>query len=216
MEARTAVVLADGQPMLREGLKKLLEATERMRVVAEADSNEQAIQLAGARVPRVVLLSLLTAGLENTVQSVLKLKALDAYPGFVVLMSSNQQELAAKVIEAGADGCISTNQTGQDLVHAIDLVATGRKYITSREFRVVRRRFERIGSRPDPRLTRLTGTERRILELTARGLTSREISRRIHLAPKSVDNGRARVKDKLRLKTRAEIVAFALDAGILT
>ena len=64
-------------------------------------------------------------------------------------------------------------------------------------------------------MAQLTATERAVLELTAGGFASREIAARIRRGPKSVDNTRARVRKKLGLKTRAELVSFALNAGLL-
>ncbi len=118
------------------------------------------------------------------------------------------------MIEAGAAGCIGTTRPGDDLVSAIDLLAAGRTYFTRRDFRLARRHRNRE-SQYGAKLKRLNDTERRILELTAMGFTSRQTGRRIHLAPKSVDNGRARVRRKLKFRNRAELVSFALNAGLL-
>jgi len=133
----------------------------------------------------------------------------------LVLSPTEPWESAPWMIEAGAAGCIGRTRSADDLVSSIDLLAEGRTYFTRRDFRLVQRRHRTKESQFDAKLGRLNDTERRILELTARGFTSRQIGRRIHLAPKSVDNGRARVRRKLKLQNRAELVSFALNAGLL-
>ncbi len=215
MEAHTTVVLADTHVMVREGLKLVLERTGRIRVVGEAGSAEEAVRLARARQPHIVALCPEAIGHEGTVQSIRKLGGLDPEPKVLVLSPTEPWESAPRVIEAGAAGCIGRTRSGADLVAAIDLLAAGRTCFAHRDLRLVEQGHRNGESQYGAKLKRLNDTEGRILELAARGFTSNQIGRRIQLAPKSVDNGRARVRRKLGLRNRAELVAFALNAGLL-
>lgn len=215
METQTTVVLVVTQAMIREGLKLVLERTGRIRVVGEAGSPGEAVRLARVRQPRIVALCSQSIGPEDTIQSVRKLGGLDLEPRVLVLTPTEPWEFAPRVIDSGAAGCVGMVRSGADLVAAVDLLAAGRTYFARRDFRVVQQRHRNRESKYGAKLRRLTDTERQILQLTARGLTSRQIARRMHLAPKSVDNGRTRVRRKLGFRDRAELVSFALNAGLL-
>jgi len=180
--------------MVREGLKLVLERTGRIRVVGEAGSAEEAVRLAHAHQPHIVALCPEAIGHKGTVQSIRKLGGLDPEPKVLALNPTEPWESAPRVIEAGAAGCIGRTRSGADLVAAIDLLAAGRTCFEHRDFRLVEQGYRNGESQYGAKLKRLNDTEGRILELTARGLTSNQIGRRIHLAPKSVDNGRARVR----------------------
>ena len=93
--------------------------------------------------------------------------------------------------------------------------AAGRMRMPPQASRLVQRRVVTNGSGAEARLARLSEKERRIVALTARGFTSKEIGRRVFMTPKSVDNAKGRIRRKLELKTRAELIAFADKAGLL-
>lgn len=151
----------------------------------------------------------------RTLRAIRKLRAREPGTNVLALADSEQNESLEGIIESGATGCIGKNRTAGDLVIAVDLVAAGRVCLPRQASRLVQRRIVTNGSGAEARLARMNEKERRIVALTARGFTSKEIGHRVFMTPKSVDNARGRVRRKLALKTRAELVAFADKAGLL-
>ena len=214
MDAGTTVVLADPHAMVREGLRLALEATGRMTVVGETGCAEEAVRISSRAKPDVLAIGFRRER-GRALRAIRKLRALEPGTKVLVLTDPEHRESLDGIIEAGAGGCIGKNRTTGDLVKVVDLVAAGRMCFPQRASRLVRRRIVSDGSGVEARLARLNEKERKILALTARGFTSREIGCQVFMTPKSVDNARGRVRTKLRLKTRAELVAFATTAGLL-
>lgn len=214
MDAGTTVVLADPHAMVREGLRLALEATGRMTVVGETGCTEEAVRISSRA--KIDVLAIGFRGRHGrTLRAIRKQRAGEPGTNVLVLTDSELSESLEGIIEAGATGCIGKNRTAGDLVIAVDLVAAGRMRMPRQASRLVQRRVVTNGSGAEARLARLSGKERRIVALTARGFTSKEIGRRVFMTPKSVDNARGRVRRKLELKTRAELVEFADKAGLL-
>ena len=214
MEMGTTIILADAHAMTREGLKLVLQDTGRMTVVGETDSVEEAVRLSRRLSPDVLVIdSGMLRG--HGLPPIRKLIARGRKTNVLVLTDTEDRESLGPIIEAGVRGCIGKNRTAEDLVIAVDLVAAGRMRLPRGASRLVQRRILNNRSGLEARLARLNENERKVLALTARGFTAREIGTRIHLAHKSVDNYRSAVRRKLEIRTRAELVGVALEAGLL-
>lgn len=214
MEMATTVVLADAHAMMRNGLKLVLQETGRMTVVGEADSVEEAVRLSLRLNPDILAINSGTLR-GSGLRAIRKLRARGAATNVLVLTDPGYRQSLDPIIDAGVKGCIGKNRTTEELVIAVDLVAAGRIRLPRRASRLVQRRILNNGLGLEARLARLSERERGVLELTARGFTSREIGTRIHLAPKSVDNYRSAIRRKLGITTRAEFVSIALKTGLL-
>ena len=214
MEMGTTVVLADAHAMMRDGLKLVLRDTGRMTVVGETDSLDEALRLSRRLNPDILAIDLgMLRG--SGLRAIRKLRAREPGTNVLVLTDPEHRESLDPIIEAGVRGCIGKNRTAGELVIAVDLVAAGGMRLPRRASRLVQRRILNNGSGLEARLARLNERERNVLELTARGFTAREIGTRIHLAHKSVDNCRSAIRRKLEIRTRAEFVSVALEAGLL-
>ena len=214
MEMGTTIILADAHAMTREGLKLVLQDTGRLTVAGETDSVEEAVRLSRRLSPDVLAIdSGMLRG--HGLPPIRKLIARGRKTNVLVLTDTEDLESLGPIIEAGVRGCIGKNRTAEDLVIAVDLVAAGRMRLPREASRLVHRRIVNNGSGLEARLARLNENERKVLALTARGFTAREIGTRIHLAHKSVDNYRSAVRRKLEIRTRAELVGVALEAGLL-
>ena len=214
VEIGTTVVLADAHAMIREGLKLVLRETGRMRVVGETDCVEEAVRLSCRLAPDILAIDLaMIRG--SGLPTIRKLMAREPETNVLVLTDPEHPEPLDGLIAAGIRGCIGKNRPARDLVIAVDLVANGRMLLPRRASRMVQRRVPNHGSGLEAQLARLNEKERDILVLTARGLTAREIAARIGLATKSVYNYRSHILTKLEIRTRAELVGFAMEAGML-
>ena len=214
MEMGTTVVLADAHAMMREGLKLVLQETGRMTIVGETDSVEEAVRLSCRLSPDILALDLVMLR-GSGLPPIRKLIAREQRTNVLVLTDTEHRESMDPIIEAGVRGCIGKNRTAEELVIAVDLVAAGGMRLPRRASRLVQRRIQNNGSGLEAQLAKLNEKERKVLALTARGFTAREIGTRIHLAHKSVDNYRSAIRRKLEIRTRAEFVSVALEAGLL-
>lgn len=213
MEMGTTVVLASAHPMMRDGLKLVLQETGRMKVVGETDCVEEAVRLARRLNPDILVVDVgMLQG--SGLQAIRRLRAPEPGTNVLVLTGTEHRESLDPIIEAGVRGCIGKNRTTAELVIAVDLVAAGRIRVPRRASRLVQVRVLNNGSGLEARLARLNEKERKVLALTARGHTAQEIGIRIHLATKSVDNYRSAIRRKLGITTRAEFVSTALETGL--
>ena len=214
MEMGTTVVLADTHAMIRAGLKLVLRETGRMTVVGETDCVEEAVRLSRRLNPNILAIDVGMLG-GSGLRTIRKLRAREPGTNVLVLTDTEDRESLGPIIEAGVRGCIGKNRTAEDLVIAVDLVAAGRMRLPRGASRLVQHRIVNNGSGLEARLARLNEKESKVLALTARGFTAREIGTRIYLAHKSVDNCRSAIRRKLEIRTRSELVGVALEAGLL-
>lgn len=212
----TTVVLAGRQTLLLAGVKRILEETGRFRVRGRAPACAQALPVARRVQPDIVVLEV-GSGDEVVSPVIQALNSVAPSPRVLVLAAEEKPVLLDQVLHAGGMGCITTARSAKRLVAAVDFLAAGRMYVPRWGTHTVRKRLgdDGSGGRRDG-LELLSASERRILPLVALGLTSREIGARVFLAPKTVENYRANIRRKLGLRTRAELVGFALEAGLLS
>ena len=128
-----------------------------------------------------------------------------------------QEDTLLEVLEAGGSGFVTKSASAQELTEAIrTVVAQNEVFLDPRAARVLVNHYKEPHAKPaQGALARLSARERQVLTLTAAGHSSTEIAKQLRLSPKTVDTYRARIMDKLGLKHRAELVRFALRAGVL-
>ena len=201
------VTLVDDHEIVRSGLRALLDAQEGISVVGEASTVVEAVRRVGYDSPDVVVLDVrLPDG--SGVEACREIR--DRWPETKVLMLTSfadEEALFASVM-AGASGYVLKQIRGEDLVASIRKVGRGESLLdpamTERVFRKIRGE-----QTDDPLLARLSGQERRILELIAEGLTNREIADRMFLAEKTVKNYVSNLLAKLGMSRRSEAAAYA-------
>ncbi len=215
MAERIRVLLADDHPVLRAGLRALLEAEPGLEVVGEAATGEEAIERTQALRPDVVLMDLSMprlGGLEAT----RRIAALDARTRVLVLTVHGEEEYLFPVLDAGGSGYVTKTSADRDLVDAIRAVARGEVFLYPHAQKLLLQRYRTAQKEEesDP-ARRLSAREREVLALTAEGFSSAEIGQKLFLSPKTVDTYRARIMHKLGLAHRSELVRFALRTGLL-
>ncbi len=213
MSLDTRVAIVDDHEMVRAGLRAVIEATGRMKVVAEASSGEEALRVARTLRPDVTLMDISMPVMDG-IEATREIAALELDLRILVLTRHDHEEYLEPVMAAGAMGFIRKSRPAEQLIQAIDLVASGRTTMPAKAALLYSRRKERAESEGDW-LARLSEHERKILELTARGYTASEIAPKLVLAPRTVENYRGRMRTKLGLSHRHELVALALKAGLL-
>ena len=209
------VLLADDHALFRAGVRALLEAESMIRVVGEASSGEEAVEMAREIEPRVVVMDLSMPD-GNGLDATRRLNALDLDVQVLVLTVHAEEEYLVPVVDAGASGYLTKTSADSELVEAIRVAARGEVYLPSQATRLLLEKYRNSEEAQEHReLSELSPREREVLALTAEGFSSREIGEKLDISPKTVDTYRSRLTDKLDLNHRSELVRFALRVGLL-
>lgn len=213
--APITVLLADDHGIVRAGLRALLDAQPDMRVVAEAEDGSQAVSLALEHRPQVVVtdLSMPHGGLE-TIREIVAL----GLPARVLVLTVHAEErYLLPVLEAGGSGYVRKASAHTDLLEAIRTVARGEVFLDPAATKTLLRGYlGRVGAGQETDFVEvLSDRERDVVRLTAEGHTAQQAADLLSLSPKTVETYRHRAMQKLGLTTRAELVRYALRAGLL-
>ena len=208
----TRVLLVDDHAVVRAGLRRVLEAEPDIEVVGEAGTARDAVLEARATKPDVILLDIVMPG-ESGVDVLPRL--LKEAPGARVLVLSMQDDprYVREAFAAGASGYVLKEAADSEVVGAVREVAAGGRYLhPALGARVISAEEEaRAATEADP----LSDREREVLRLLALGHTNQEIAKMLYISVRTTETHRAHIMQKLRLKTRAELVRYALAHGFL-
>jgi|SRR6267143_1178326 len=209
----TTVVLGDDHKIVLRGLHALLEVEPGFTVIGEATDGLRVLSQVERLKPDVLVLDLMMPGLGGF--DVTRRVAKRFPKTRVVILSMYSSE--AHVVEAlrsGASAYVLKDASAEELVAAIHEAAAGRRYLSTP---FSNERIEAYLKRPsavDPYAT-LTAREREVLHLVAEGLTSSEIARRLFISPRTAESHRANLMRKLGLRSRTDLVRFALQCGFV-
>jgi two-component system, NarL family, response regulator NreC len=210
MSIRTVIV--DDHAVVRSGLRLVLESEEDIEVVAEAADARNAVFEARAHHPDVILLDVVMPG-RSGIEAIPDL--LQESPESKVLVLSMQDDPAyvREAFGAGASGYVLKEAADAEVVAAVREVAGGQRYVhPALGARLVAAEAEeRVRAEADP----LSEREHEILRLLALGHTNQEIAGQLYLSVRTVETHRAHIMQKLRIQTRAELVRYALEQGML-
>lgn len=205
------VFLVDDHAVVRAGIRMLLESRDTVVVVGEADSGEAALTKAPPFMPDIVLMDLTLPGM-NGIEAARALK--QRLPGvrLIALSMHEDPEYVRGFLEAGGSGYVPKSSLETGLLDAVAAVSRGEYYAPAKLLAELARDL----SGPDPyRNARLTERELDVLKKIAGGCTYKEIAEQLGISDKTVATYRERAAEKLGLKTRAELVRYALQHDLL-
>jgi two-component system response regulator NreC len=207
-EKRITLVVADDHRVVRSGLRLLLEAEPGMEVVAEADDVASTRRYVKAHRPTVLVLDLnMPDG--SSLPAIPELREQVPETQIVVLTMQDDPAFAREALKAGALGFVLKRSAESELVEAVKLAAAGERYLNPQLG--ARLAVEPPPGPPDG----LSEEEVEILRLVALGHTNAEIGERLYMSGRTVETHRGQIQHKLGLKTRAELVRYVLDRGLL-
>lgn len=209
------IVIADDHAVLRAGLKMLLNSQNDMRVVGEAEDGNQVVRAAIAHRPDVVLMDLGMPGMGG-IDATRAIRQAQPETRVLVLTMHDDESYFRKVLEAGAAGYVLKRAADTELLAAIRAVQRGEVYIYPAMSKVLVEEMLDHNAPAREGLAVLSDREREVLHLIAAGYTRQQIADKLCLSVKTVETYKARVMEKLRFKTRAELVRYALEKGLLT
>jgi DNA-binding NarL/FixJ family response regulator len=207
-------LLVDDHPLLRAGEKVLLEAEPDLTVVGEADDGVTAVKLARELQPDVIVMdvSLPELGGADATRQILA-----ETPTLRVLVLSAHEEVsfARSLMSAGAAGYVLKRSAGEDLVRAVRMVVEGGTYVDpSLAGALVGAALPRTGPSGSPAAS-LSEREAEVIRLIARGHTAKEMAEALGISPRTLETYKARAMSKLSIRTRAELIRYALRSGWL-
>jgi DNA-binding NarL/FixJ family response regulator len=214
----TTVLIADDQPMVRAGLRSLLEGEDDVVVVAEAVDGEHALRAVRQHRPDVVLMDIRMPVLDG-LEATRRLVAADSTTRVLVLTTFDLDEYVFEALRAGASGFLLKDATAEELVAAVRTLAAGDAILAPA---VTRRVIEAFGASvprtdagADERLGALSVREVEVLRLLARGYSNAEIARELFVSDATAKTHVSNVLSKLRLRDRVQAVIFAYESGLL-
>lgn len=204
------ILLADDHPMVREGLRAILER-EGMKVVAEASNGHQAVQLAEKFHPDVAILDL-SMPLLNGISAAREISRVAPATRTIMLTMHTEKHFIIEGLRAGTCGFVMKSNSAEELVHAVREAAQGRNYFSPE---VANAAVEACRSNGEMPLDPLTPRERQVLQLIAESKTSKEIAALLDISVKTVETYRSRIMEKLEIHEIAGVVRYAVRHGIV-
>jgi two-component system, NarL family, response regulator NreC len=203
------VALADDHQILVDGLRRLIDATPDMRVVATANDAPSALAAVRRELPDVLVLDLaMPAG--GGLEVARSVREIRVPTKIVVLTMWAEERYVLEAVRLGVAGYVLKRSADRDLIEAIRTVARGGAYLTPSAVRLLL-----STQRVEPESPALSPREREVLRLTARGFSNLEIGERLVVSPKTIDTYRSRIMSKLDIHRRSELVDYALTHGLM-
>jgi two-component system, NarL family, response regulator NreC len=205
--ATIQIVLADDHEVVRIGLRLLLEAEPDLEVVAEASDIDSARRYVRGHHPAVLVLDLNMPG-GSSLEAIPAIREESPETQIVVLTMQQEPAFAREALSNGALGYVLKEAAAEELVEAVRRAATGESYLNPAL-------GARLAAQPTVERDNLSEREIEVLRLIALGHTNTEISGQLYLSVRTVETHRAHIQQKLRLSTRAELVGYALERGLV-
>jgi DNA-binding NarL/FixJ family response regulator len=207
------VLLADDHSIVREGLRRIIEDSDDITVVAEADDGRMALRLAAEKSPDVAVIDISMPGLDG-LEVIVRLQAVRPELPVIVLTMHEEEQYVVRAIEAGAMGYVTKRSAPEQLVNAIRKVHGGARYLTAEATEALALRIAK-GANGKSLLDSLSTRELQVLRRLAMGHTNREIADAYSIAIKTVDTYRSRLLKKLNLRNNADLSRFAMQNKLI-
>ncbi|MGA6206402.1 response regulator [Nocardia testacea] len=213
------VLLIDDQPLIRSAFRALLELEDDIEVVAEAADGAQGVELAREHRPDIALVDIQMPGVDG-IEATRRIAADPALAGVhvVVLTNYGLDEHVFDALRAGAAGFLVKDIHPEDFLHAVRVAARGDALLAPS---ITRKLIDRYVSRPPvpdraAGMAELTGREREVVALVARGLSNDEIAAHLVISPLTAKTHVNRAMTKLHARDRAQLVVLAYESGLVT
>jgi two-component system invasion response regulator UvrY len=205
------ILLADDHPVVRSGVRAILETDPQLQVVSEASSGEEAIDRARTCKPQVVLLDVSMPG-RGGIETAQEIKRQHPAARVLMLTMHAEDSFAVRCLREGADGYITKDAAPELLLKAVHKLASGGKYISPALAERLALYLDTSSSRAPHE--QLSSREFEVMLFIARGKRPSEIASELHLSVKTVSTYRSRILEKMNFKSNADIMRYAFESKL--
>jgi DNA-binding NarL/FixJ family response regulator len=209
---RLRVFIADDHLIFRQGLIKLLESEKSIEIVGESGDGQAAFQMIQELQPGIALLDLCMPGMSG-LEIARAIREMQLPVDFIILTMHTDEEYFNAALDCGVKGYLLKDNAISDLLQAVSQVGEGKHYVSPliSEYLVHRVQTIQQLNTQQPGLTRLSRREKLILKLIAENKTNNEIAVQLFISPRTVENHRYHIAEKLDLKGPHKLLQFALE-----
>jgi DNA-binding NarL/FixJ family response regulator len=209
----TRILVADDHPIVRSGLRKVLDAQPDLEVVAEAEDGSEAVRIGLAE---DLHLAILDVSMPKTtgIQAAAELHARRPELKLLMLSMYDSEQFLYESLKAGASGYVLKSDADQDIVEAVRRTMRGQSFLYPSAISTLVRDFVDRG-RGDEQFDVLTPRELQVLKLIAEAYTSKQIAQELFISVKTVERHRQNILDKLGMSDRVELTRYAIRRGLI-
>lgn len=205
------VLITDDHPVVRRGIRQILDDDERISLINEAGNGKELMDAIGKQAYDVILLDISLPG-RSGLDLIGQVKKTQPSAAVLILTIHSEEMYAIKAMKAGASGYLTKSSAPEELISAIDKVSRGGRYISASLADSLAEKLISDSEKPLHQL--LSARELEVLSLFAEGKKVVEIASELSLSPKTISTYRERLLEKLKLKTSAELIRYAIMEGI--
>jgi two-component system response regulator NreC len=215
MKKIISIVLADDHPVVRDGLRRILETNNFARIAGEASTGDEALELVESLKPAIAIIDIVMPGINGVeLTRMIKKKAPDTR--IIVLSMYPQENYVLGALRNGADGYIIKDSGAQEIMLAIQTVLEGKRYLSPHISQsAIETYINQSGKAPLEPYDTLTDRERQVMSLSVQGLTSREVGEKLGISSRTVETHRENLMRKLGVSSLPQLISYALQKGII-
>ncbi len=206
------VLLTDDHALVRTGIKRLLEDSAIVKIVGEADSGEESIQMVQQLHPDVILMDVNMPGIGG-VEACRRILQRDPQQKIIILTVHNEQTFPKRLLEIGARGYLTKECDPGEMINAVRQVHQGGSYIEPRIAQQLA--LSLLPGNADNPVDRLSRREFQVMLMISQGMSNTQISERLCLSPKTVSTYRSRLLEKLGAHNEVDLVRIAVEQGMV-
>jgi len=215
---RKTILLVDDHTLFRKGLKLLLDQNPDFNVVGEAATIAEASGIAKMSQPQIVLMDIALPD-HNGIEGTRRILHLSPASKVVVISMYAKMDYVIQALRAGAVGYLVKDSTPDMLLGALNTIVRGHYYfdptILDEVVNFLREQHIPGPTTSDDRYDKLTPREQEVMRLVAQGLSSKEIAAKLYISPKTVENHRTKIMEKLQLASVVDLVKYAAQLGVI-
>jgi DNA-binding NarL/FixJ family response regulator len=210
----TRILIADDHPIVRSGLKKVLDAKPDMEVVAEAEDGAEAVDKALAEDVHLAILDV-SMPRKTGIQAAAELHKRKPELRVLMLSMHDSEQFLFEALRAGASGYVLKSGADTDIVDAVRAAMRGDSYLYPSAVATLVRDYVERGGRGEEEFDVLTPRELEVLKLIAEAYTNKEIAKELWISIKTVERHRQNILDKLGMRDRVELTRYAIRRGLI-